>query len=204
MISSNNRRIGKLMILFGVLLVLGAAALSVYNIADESRAEKAAVKSLAQLEEVIPAEPIDAGFEQPLYELNRDIEMPLKTVDGVDYIGTIEIPALSVKLPVISEWSNSALKTAPCRYSGSAYKNDLVIAAHNYRRFFANLNKLEIGSEIIFTDIDANEFKYSVVATEILQPTDVEEMVSGEWDLTLFTCTYGGRTRLTVRCMLEK
>ena len=36
---------------------------------------------------------------------------------------------------------------------------------------------------------------------EILQPTAVEEMTSGDYDLTLFTCTYGGATRFTVRCL---
>lgn len=35
---------------------------------------------------------------------------------------------------------------------------------------------------------------------QILQPGDVEEMLSGGWALTLFTCTLGGRTRVTVRC----
>ena len=31
----------------------------------------------------------------------------------------------------------------------------------------------------------------------------VEEMLSEEWDLTLFTCTYSGQTRFTVRCLAE-
>jgi len=35
---------------------------------------------------------------------------------------------------------------------------------------------------------------------ETLQPTAVEEMCSGDWDLTLFTCTLGGKFRVTVRC----
>jgi hypothetical protein len=26
-------------------------------------------------------------------------------------------------------------------------------------------------------------------------------MTDGEYDLTLFTCTYGGKSRVTVRCM---
>ena len=30
--------------------------------------------------------------------------------------------------------------------------------------------------------------------------TDVDGMLSGGWDLSLYTCTYGGRARLTVRC----
>jgi sortase A len=39
---------------------------------------------------------------------------------------------------------------------------------------------------------------------EILRPTAVEEMISGDWDLTLFTCTIGGATRVTIRCEKTK
>ena len=35
---------------------------------------------------------------------------------------------------------------------------------------------------------------------ERLRPTAVKEMTSGDWDLTLFTCTVGGQSRVTVRC----
>ena len=34
--------------------------------------------------------------------------------------------------------------------------------------------------------------------------TAVEEMTAGEYDLTLFTCTYGGQSRVTVRCDREE
>ena len=37
-------------------------------------------------------------------------------------------------------------------------------------------------------------------AVDILDHTAVEDMISGEYDLTLFTCTYGGENRVTVRC----
>jgi Sortase (surface protein transpeptidase) len=58
------------------------------------------------------------------------------------------------------------------------------------------------GEEILFTDVRGNVFKYNVSAMEIIEPTDVENMISGDWDLTLFTCTPGGKTRQTVRCRL--
>lgn len=44
------------------------------------------------------------------------------------------------------------------------------------------------------------DFEYEVVSLEILIPEDVEPMEEGDWDLTLFTCTIGGKTRITVRC----
>ena len=51
-----------------------------------------------------------------------------------------------------------------------------------------------------FTDAVGNRFEYRVVLTETLMPNDVEEMKSGEFDLSLFTCTVGGSYRVTVRC----
>ena len=39
-----------------------------------------------------------------------------------------------------------------------------------------------------------------IEALLVLEPTDIEEMLSEEWDLSLFTCTFGGATRITVRC----
>ncbi len=63
-----------------------------------------------------------------------------------------------------------------------------------------NLGKLSQGDEITFTDIDGKVFSYEVVSLETLSPYDVEDMTDGDWDLTLFTCTVGGQSRVTVRC----
>ena len=63
--------------------------------------------------------------------------------------------------------------------------------------------ELAIGSKILFTDVNGNLTRYSVAELEILQPTAVEDMTAGDYDLTLFTCTYGGATRFTVRCIRE-
>ena len=90
----------------------------------------------------------------PDYILNPDMDMPeytLKSLGDVACIGILEIPALDLELPVISSWSYSSLRLAPCRYSGSAYKGDLVIAAHNYQSHFGGLRTLPEGSEVFFT-----------------------------------------------------
>ena len=92
------------------------------------------------------------------------------------------------------------MKVAPCRYEGSAYTDDLILAAHNYPAHFGNLKTLHPGDQVSFTDVDGNQFQYQVVELETLQPTAIQEMEAGEWDLTLFTCTLGGQSRVTVRC----
>ena len=126
--------------------------------------------------------------------------MPTVSFDGNDYIGRVDIPSLGLSLPVISEWSYPRLKIAPCRYTGSAYLDNLIIAAHNYSSHFGNLNRLNTGDTVTFTDVDGNQFTYAVSLIEDLPGTAIEEMQAGEWDLTLFTCTLGGRSRVTVRC----
>ncbi|RGD82813.1 sortase [Ruminococcus sp. AF25-13] len=120
--------------------------------------------------------------------------------NGAACIGILEIPAIDLKLPVLSEWSYPFLKRAPCRYSGSAYLDNLVITAHNYRTYFGKLKELEVGTEVIFTDAAGNRFEYKVAAVEALTPQSVKDMTSGEWALSLFTCTLDGKNRVTVRC----
>ena len=85
---------------------------------------------------------------------------------------------------------------------GSAYTGDLVIAAHNYISHFGNLKRLQLGDSVTFTDMEGNKFHYEVEVLETLASTAVEEMTSGKWDLSLFTCTVGGQQRVTVRCKL--
>ena len=141
---------------------------------------------------------------QPAFVRYPDMEMPMKEIDGETYIGVVEIPSLELSLPVMSDWSYPQLKKAPCRYVGSVYSHDVVICGHNYDRHFGRLKELVPGDEVRFTDMDGNVFRYSVCAVEQLAKTAVEEMQTGDWDLTLFTCTKGGVMRVTVRCALEE
>lgn len=185
----------------GIIFLLCAVALTGYNFYDEYRAAQSAQNILNDVSEQTDTE---SGSPDELvvsdYLLDPNMDMPVKTVDGQKYIGVLKIPALSLTLPVLSDWSYGKFKVAPCRYYGSVYGDNMVIAAHNYRRHFGKLKTLKPGSGVSFTDVDGNEFEYEVTEVQILKPQDVEEMTESNADLTLFTCTVGGRTRVTVRC----
>ena len=76
-----------------------------------------------------------------------------------------------------------------------------MIAGHNCTtHHFGTLYELAEGDMVFFTDMDGVVTHYLGVALYILQPTAVEEMTAGAYDLTLFTCTYDSGSRLTVRC----
>ena len=76
----------------------------------------------------------------------------------------------------------------------------MVIAAHNSEAHFKKISNLQEGDIVTFTDAVGNVFTYSVAGIELLQPDEVDNMTNGQWPLTLFTCTYGGASRVTVRC----
>ncbi len=122
-------------------------------------------------------------------------------IKGYNYIGYLTIPKLGLELPVMADWSYSRLKIAPCRYSGLHYGDDMVIAAHNYKRHFGDISRLRPGDTVVFTDMQGLQLVYTVGLVETLAPNEIDRMVNSEWDLTLFTCTYGGANRVTVRCV---
>ena len=198
------KRKGSVLIFTGLLLIAAALFITAFNLREEAAARTASVRAADRLEALIPAHtPRPAAVPGAVLPENvpeTDMEMPVKTVDGVDYIGVIAVPSLSLGLPVASEWSYERLKTSPCRYSGSVYSGDMVLCAHNYSSHFGQIKTLKPGDAVVFTDVDGNVYNYEVAELETLQPAAVDEMKSGEWDLTLFTCTIGGQTRVTVRC----
>lgn len=203
---NSRKQRGLLSITIGLLLIAAALFLVSYNLYDELRAEQAAGQAVNKLEASTNQEPLasDERTVIPDYVLSPNMEMPVETINGIDFIGVLRIPALELELPVISEWSYPNLKTAPCRYSGSAYLNNLIICGHNYTSHFGRLKTLSEGDIATFTDIDGNVFIYKMVERETLNPTDIEGMESGNWDLTLFTCTVGGQSRVTIRFELEE
>ena len=197
---------GAVLVALGVLLLLSAAGLSAFNVWDADRAGEAAQTVLKDLDQQIPVlEELDLPEELiPDYLLNPKMDMPTQEVDGYQYIGRIDIPALEISLPVMDSWSYPQLKIAPCRYRGSAYLDNLILAAHNYTRHFGGIHTLVPGDAVVFTDTDGNIFPYTVADLEQLEPTDIKEMEAGDWDLTLFTCTVGGQYRVTVRCTRDE
>ena len=201
---------GKLCTALGLLLLLAALGLTAYNLWRDAMASMSVDVVLERLTPTLSSRqselpPLSSGeaLEEafvPDHVLNPEMAMPEENIDGRSYIGVLDIPALGLSFPIISEWSYDALQIAPCRYSGSAYLDNLVIAGHNYRSHFASLPQLQPGDTVTFTDMDGNVFSYAVSSLETPSPYAVSDMTSGDWDLTLFTCTVGGQSWLAIRC----
>ena len=183
--------------LLGVLLLCGAALLTAYNLREARQAAEFAEETAAQLEEVLPC--LDAQSTDGETAPAGQKESVVTVADTV-YLGLLEIPDLGLMLPVAAEWSYPVLKRTPCRYSGTAGGGNLVIIAHNYPAHFGRLRELAPGSRICFTDGAGQRWVYVTAQTEQLQPEETDAVTGETWELTLLTCTPGGKSRVAVRC----
>lgn len=182
---------GYIYIVLGIAMIVAAAVLIKNNFDESAKAGEASDTVLQGVIDQMPSSVLPSKDSGP---------MPVVDVDGRSFVGTVQIPSLGLLLPIQDEWASDNAKISICRYKGSVYDNDLIVCGHNYVEHFGTLPDLEIGSEVIVTDMNGKSFYFEVTNMETLGAYDVDEMVAGEWDFTMFTCTIGGSNRVTVRC----
>lgn len=191
MIKSKNK-ISSILTTCGAICILLAMILIGVNIYDDYNAGRISDTELHKLQNKIP------NITES--NTNKEGQMPTIEIDGRKYIGVVEIPSISITLPVLDEWSEELLKVAPARYSGSIYDNDLIVMGHNYRRHFSKIKTLKKGDNINFKDVNGEVYKYSVVTLEKINGYDTDKMINNNYNLTLFTCDSTGENRVAVRC----
>ena len=189
---------GVLCIVLGICCLTASVGLILYNRSAEENAQAASETILQDVQKSITAKPQKAG-DNDKSAVNTQ-EMLAVQVDGYDCIGVLSIPVLELELPVLTDWDYEKLKIAPCTYFGSCFEKNFVIAAHNYQSHFGRLSELQPKDLILFTDISGTVYCYEVVLVETLSGTATEEMITSGFDLSLYTCTPGGASRVTVRC----
>lgn len=178
-----NSKLGTALVGIGGVLILAAVALMGYNYWES---ERAGAQSEALVEEMLGALPTE-GMEIP---------EPQAEVGGYACIGLLHIADLELYLPILADWDFPRLRVAPCRHFGSVEEDNLVVAAHNYRRHFGGLRDLETGSLVTLTEMDGTVNTYTLDKLETLNPTAVEEVQNSGYPLVLYTCTYGGKSRV--------
>lgn len=201
-------------IIAGAVLIIIASALVLYNEVDNYRCEKAANEVLTDVSDYMDFETainnaLDENKDNQTTVIPPESLLPEEYIEktfmiqDVEYIGVVNIPALDITLPVTSDWDMKKMKSAACRYSGGKGNDDLIICAHNLKAFFSGIKSLAMDDIIIFVDGAGTAYSYKVIQIDTISAYDTEKMLSGsdEWDITLFTCTYGGSDRYAVRAV---
>ncbi len=125
---------------------------------------------------------------------------PKKTkYQGFTVEGTIEIPKISLKYPVLNGVTSKSLKTSVALFCGPGLNEvgNTVIMGHNYRNgtFFSNVKKLVANDLIYITDYTGRKLQYKVTKIYTTSGSDssyIERDTKGKREITLSTCTDDG------------
>ena len=128
--------------------------------------------------------------------------------DGVKYTteAILKIPKINIEYPVLSATSDALLFVSLNKYRGSQPNEvgNYCIVGHYYEngKMFGKLHKLKNGDKAELTDLSGNTLKYQVYNKYVVEPTDTRctsQLTDGRKELTLITCTNGGKQRLVVK-----
>ena len=200
---------GLVLVLLGLTLVLCAVGIHLAERQQDNRAGESARILLEQLEQnraevVYPSGSVGESartetLEGPEEDAVVDTEMPEKSFYGYAMIGTVRVPSVGIRLPVLSKWSYSLLDVAPCRYSGSLPGGDMIVMGHNYKSHFTPLHYVKEGAEVEFEDVNGVVSSFRVAEILVVHKSEKDKLES-EYPLTLFTCMPNGRDRILLRC----
>lgn len=120
--------------------------------------------------------------------------------------GLLEIPSISLKYAVYSDYNDSLLKISPCKFYGKTPKQfgNICIAGHNYDNslFFSNLSELKEYDVIYLFDPNGNKYTYNVTGIYEVFPSDLSPVYNynnNEKTLTLITCNNKNNKRIIVK-----
>lgn len=128
--------------------------------------------------------------------------------DGVKYTteAIIKIPKINIEYPVLSATSDALLFVSLNKYWGPQPNEvgNYCIVGHYYEngKMIGKLHKLKNGDKAELTDLSGNTLKYQVYNKYVVEPTDTRctsQLTDGRKELTLITCTNGGKQRLVVK-----
>ena len=125
---------------------------------------------------------------------------------GYEVIAKLEIPKIELETYVLSEYSVQALNVSVTKfYGGEPNKiGNFCISGHNFvaKNMFHDLKKLEIGDELLLTDLQNNQVKYVIYDIFNVDPDDTDclsQKTNGRIEVTLITCTTDSSKRIIVK-----
>lgn len=161
-----------------------------------------------------------AQFEKQVEENNEensgDLEQAGNTVlssgeggttklQGYTVVGTIEIPKIDVKYPVLENVTKKSIELAVAVLYGPGLNQvgNTVIVGHNYRNgtMFSNISKLSNGDAIYITDTTGTKIKYSIYNMYQTTADDFEYATrdtEGTREISLSTCVTNDSSHRTI------
>ena len=117
-------------------------------------------------------------------EERRDNTMSTLCVDGIDFVGLLEIPRYGSALPVCADWGTPS--KYPCQFNGSIYDRTMQIGGTSQKGQYDFYRELSVGDAVYFTDLEGNRYAYSVTDIRYEKSADQAALQRKDAALTLF------------------
>ena len=175
-------KISKILITMGLLIIIGSLMLTTHF----KKVENSALSS----------------FEEKIE--NQEV---ITEVNPGDEIGIIEIESINLRNVIVQSTDNKYLRYHVCHFENSAMPGEygnFALAGHSstyyQNQVFNGLHKVKVGDMIKVTTID-NEFTYKITETLVVESDEVEVLDQDmtKKEITLVTCTNGGKQRFIVK-----
>ena len=142
---------------------------------------------------------------EPSSSSSGTVRTKKQTYNGFIVNGTMEIPKINFKYPVLDKVSKSSIENSVAILYGAGLNQvgNTVIIGHNYRngQFFSNLKKVSNGDKIYITDYEGKKKTYTIYHHFITTPDDTsfyQRDTNGKAEVTLSTCTDDSSGRFIV------
>lgn len=117
-------------------------------------------------------------------EERRDNTMPVFSLDGVDFVGILEIPRYDSAQPVCATWGSRY--AFPCRSGGSIYTRTLQIGGTSQKGQYDFFREISVGDAVYFTDMEGNRYSFTVSDLRYEKRADQAALQRNDVPLTLF------------------
>lgn len=210
-----NSKYGNLLtviLVIAIIAIVGIIILIGYNIYKKFYIEKGAEEAVSQFENTVGNGDETGNTIQEGISGIDDTEGNTTTTSGnkttykgFDVLGTIQIPKINLKYPILAKVTPKSLKTSVAWLYGPGLNEigNNVIIGHNYRNgtMFSNVKKLENGNAIYITDTNGRKVKYVVYKIYRTSGDDATYMTrntNGKREISLSTCTDDSKARTVV------
>ena len=137
--------------------------------------------------------------DKPIKEINQQIQ-------GHKVVGIIKIPKIELEYPILETTTKETLNLSITKFWGNQINEigNVSLAGHNNLNgtMFGKTKKLEVGDIIELTDIQNVTLKYKIFKMYVIDPNDISCILpeqEGTREVTLITCTTGGKDRFIVK-----
>ena len=127
-------------------------------------------------------------------------------INGYKVIGIIKIPKIDLEYPILETTTVETLNLSITKFWGKEINEigNVTLAGHNNLSGvkFGKIKKLKAGDIIELTDIQNVTLKYEIFKTYVIDPNDISCILpeqEGTREITLITCTTGGKNRYIVK-----